>query len=106
MFIMNTSAEKLRERYAELNTDELLHIRVTADLTEKAKSLLEAELSNRHVGESDYQEVKEIQEYFDSERDEVERKIKRRLKGMLVFWGFVFACVFALLGLLYSWRIS
>jgi hypothetical protein len=86
---MSISTEELRERYAGLDTDELLNIKVSSDLTENAATLLNAELSARNVQESDYKEAKEINEYLESERDEVKNKIKRRLKRQLILWGAV-----------------
>jgi hypothetical protein len=86
---MSISTEELRERYAGLDTDELLNIKVSSDLTENAATLLDAELSARNVQESDYKVAKEINEYLESERNEIKNKIKRRLKRKLILWGAV-----------------
>ena len=86
---MRTSTEELRERYAGLDTDELLNIKVSSDLTEVAAILLDEELSTRNVKETDYKEAKEINEYLEIKRDEDKNKMKRRLKRMLILWGIV-----------------
>lgn len=86
---MRTSTEELRERYAGLDTDELLNIKVSSDLTEVAAILLDEELSTRNVKETDYKEAKEINEYLEIKRDEDKNKMKRRLKRMLILWWIV-----------------
>lgn len=101
---MNISAEELRERYAGLNTDELLNIKVSSDLQEEAKKLLDAELNIRKVDETDYKEAKEIHEYLENEREEVKRNIQHRLRRLLILWGIVFVCFFVFMALWYSWH--
>ena len=95
---MNISIEELRERYAALHTDELLNIKVSSDLTEQAKTLLDAELNARNIDANDYKEAKEINAYLEKERDEVKNNMKRRLKRLFVIWGIVI--VWAILYLL------
>ena len=86
---MNVSVEELRERYSALETDELLNIKVSSDLSEQAITLLDAELNSRNVNTDDYKEAKEINAYLEKERDEVKNNMKRRIKRLLIIWGIV-----------------
>ncbi len=95
---MNVSIEELRERYADLDIDELLNIKVSSDLTEEAKTILDAELNARNVDVTDYKEAVEINAYLEKERDEVKNNMTRRLKRLFIFWGF--GIVWAILYLL------
>ena len=97
--ILKITTEELRERYAELDTDVLLNIKVSSELTEDAKTLLEAELSTRNVIDSDYKDAKEINAYLESERDKVKKNMQRRFKRMLTRVGVVLFLVVLYLAL-------
>ena len=86
---MNVSVEELRERYSALETDELLNIKVSSDLSEQAITLLDAELNSCNVNTDDYKEAKEINAYLEKERDEVKNNMKRRIKRLFIIWGIV-----------------
>ena len=87
---MNNTIEELRKRYASLDTDDLLHIKVSSDLTEDATTLIDAELRLRDVSQEDYEEINKINTAIVKERDEYKENMKRRLKTKLLMYGVIF----------------
>ena len=55
---MQVSNRELRERYQAASTDELLQIKISSELTDAARSLLEDELSRRDVIPDDYENAR------------------------------------------------
>ena len=88
---MEVSYHQLKNRYSQLSTDELLAIYSSSDLTDTAKSLLEAEISERGVTSHEIADA-----ISDAKGLEQVREIGQRRAWRHIWW---FAFVFLLLGL-------
>jgi len=81
---MEISYKDLRERYRNSTTDELLQIKISGDLTDTAKSLLEEELSTRKATPEDIQYAHDVEKVLRADRESVKKDMPRRVRRLLI----------------------
>lgn len=82
---MEINHQELKDRYEDLSTDELLHIKITSELTEIATLLLDDELKKRNVGNEDYKIATRDANYIQAGRDDQKSSLKRRFHLGLIY---------------------
>ena len=81
---MEISYKDLRERYRNATTDELLQIKISDDLTDTAKSLLEEELSTRKVTQEDILYANDVEKVLRADRESVKKDMSHRVRRFLI----------------------
>ena len=97
---MQVSNRELRERYQAASTDELLQIKISSELTDAARSLLEDELSRRDVTPDDYENARNVEAVIKADRGSLKRHMIRRIRRLVIF--LVLLVLIALMAILFG----
>jgi len=97
---MQVSNRELRERYQAASTDELLQIKISSELTDAARSLLEDELSRRDVTPDDYENARNVEAVIKADRGSLKRHMIRRIRRFVIF--LVLLVLIALMAILFG----
>ena len=84
---MTQSYENLREHYSQMDTDTLLNIKVSGELTDEAQLALDAELNERNVSEDDMRGADESNQILVHEREKLVNQMKRRFRRQMIIVG-------------------
>jgi predicted HTH domain antitoxin len=95
---MEINHQELKEKYEELSTDQLLHIKVTSELTDMAQMLLDDELKKRDVSVEDYNIAVRDANIIQADRDSQKKNIKRKIQ-----FHFIYLFIILVVGLYYSY---
>ena len=92
---MKVNHQDLKDKYENLSTDQLIHVKITSELTDTAQMLVDDELKKRNVSVEDYNRAVRDANIIKVNRDFQKNSIKRKFQFQFHFI-YLFICLSSL----------